>query len=234
MADDYMDLLDSKEQPFQEENKRSDGTYKPNGPKLNERTDLELIDLEKQEIHTFGREFGSYFFVPNNGELPEDVKDRTKEVFKYIASKDYKWRFNYGKIDTFMNSLLRTDKLLADVYLPWKKFNEDVPYTPVMNSPDLWAYRVAKSNHKAYDKVPPTVRTFLANLANVMFGKEGKNKVTFMLVYTPDGRTTMKDVTDFTILGNLPLIIKLAKLQGVPVLNIASKNTLEDIKKLIG
>lgn len=109
---------------------------------------------------------------------------------------------------------------LKEVHLPWRNFNEkQSKFT--FNSPQ--ANHIAKTFFPAYEKVPDSVKAFLARNVRLVVGNTLKSPILFLITWSPDGAENATETSMKT--GNVGHLINVASALRVPIFNLAKPTT---------
>lgn len=238
MADDLLDLLESDDKPFkQDENTKpaeptAMATYNrnSNNSKINlwEDTDIEPKKVDSADLHSIGKSFTILVFKGENGIPPETV-DKLVSITKALTKEGIMFRYN-GDNDPIYHKLLDIDLSKVEMYLPWKKFNTDL--TAKMAKPVETAYHYAAYYHKAFKKLPNPVRTLLARDVHVLLGESCRNPIRFLVCYSADGAETIKQI-NFKTTGNISFSISICDMLNIPVFNLGNKDAVSRLVEYV-
>lgn len=223
-VDDILGMLESNDKPYKEvmEEKKPEPVH-GDDKKVNyyEDTDITKTKINPQHIHKVDKSFTVMFNKGEDG-LSLELKNKILELTKVLAMKGFIFRYN-GDNDPIYKEITSTDGLLVDAYLPWKKFNTGL--TGKTNKPSPTAYQHTAYYHKGFSKLPNTVRAILASHVHVLLGEDCKRATSFMIVYTPDGCESAKDI-NFKTTGHISFDIALADEAGIPIFNLKNEGAL--------
>lgn len=221
--DDILDLLDSNEKPFTEQKEKK--------PKKVNLWDNENITPIKIDVGLFAKIKKTFAFAnfSNKEPIDSDLEDKLVNIAKVLFSKGYTYRYNGDKDDTAAIKMASLLNAKIDVYLPWKKFNEDIAL-PLMACPNEVGYGIGFKYHKTFMKLPPSIRAITSRDSNILLGVTGTEPVDILLVYNLDGSESITKTTDYKKMGNTVYPIRIAAEANIPVYNIKNE---ESINRLI-
>lgn len=243
MEDDILDLLDSNDIPFQDNNTSNNNnssnsnknwSNKPKKESLWDKTDFKPKSIDVSNFKRVTKSFAFYGYDPKNT-IKEEFKNKLLNIGKILVAKDYTYRHMGGATDTLANDLLSLDNIKVESFLPWKSFNKDIK-EPFLKTATEDAYCIAKAYNKNFDKLPPTIRAINAIWINTILGAYVNNPINFLLVYTEyplDSTIGKNEKVDFSKIGNLYYLIKVCKDANIPVVNITKSNCNEKLKDIL-
>lgn len=113
-----------------------------------------------------------------------------------------------------------------EIFLPWNNFNGRKLSEPgvIVPTTPLWeaALKLAKQYHPVWDKLSGSTKSFMARNAFQVLGPDLNDPVSFVLCWTPNGRTE----------GGTGQAIRMATGMNIPVFNMG-KMSLEEIQTQI-
>jgi len=228
--DDLMDILDSTEEPKSEiaSSPEPKQEYKKDDKKkVNLWEDhIEPVKVDKDSLLRFNR----MFTVMSHGEVPGETIILIEQLTKLLISKGFTYRFDGNVQDKASLQGYSAGKSRSEIYLPWKGFNKDV--TAKLNRPSEKAYGHAALFHKAFNKLPPTVRAIVARNVHMLIGDECNTPLNLFITYTPDGAETKADV-DYKTTGNMSFMIYACEDLGIPVFNLKNASAKERIVEFL-
>lgn len=148
------------------------------------------------------------------------------KIAEYYSKRDYVLRsggaegadlaFEKGADDT------------KEIYIPWRKFNgsDSQLYTV-----DEDALKLASEHHPAWDRLSMPVRKLMGRNAYQILGSDLDTPVEFVICWTPDCCTDGKDRTRKT--GGTGLAISIASSLGIPVYNLADRETFNKFVEMV-
>ena len=204
-----------------EENKSSGNSTRPN---LWEKTDFKLVRVDVEKLKKTGKSFG-IFLSGRDSDVPAEAKEKIIKVARALILKGYSYRTSGGSQDTINAEIVAIENSNSEYYLPWKSYNKNV-VKPVLRYPTELGYQYAFSNHKAFPKLPATVRAILASNVHVLLGKECTDPLDLIIVYSPKGDEVINKDTDYKQAGNTVFPIKIASSCNIPVFNIQKEDTV--------
>jgi len=115
-----------------------------------------------------------------------------------------------------------------EIHLPWKDFNQkESNYTRTHKDAEALIRR-AQPN---YESLKPAVQAILNRNAAVVFGKDLRSPIRFMITYTDDGVEMGKDRTSQTGFAGLPIV--LAGWLHIPVFNLKNADAAARLQRYI-
>jgi len=238
--DDLLALLESDEKPFPVTETKSSETEKPsyekkerytgNKNKINlwEDTDIEGVKLERSNFNPLGKYFTILFHKGEDG-IPPEIEEKFVEISKLLMAKGFMFRYN-GDSEPFTNKVLDIDLGRVEMYLPWKSFNTTI--NAKMPKPNEKAYHAAAYYHKAFKKLPNTVRAIISRDVHVLLGENVDNPIKLLLCYSPDGAESIKDI-DYKKTGNISFSITIADTLDIPIFNLGNSGALSRMVEYI-
>lgn len=154
----------------------------------------------------------------------KEVKDELVSVAKRLLSLNYSIRIN-GDDKEIVNELTNLSKNV-EVYIPWKNFNE-IESKHYFNLPEN--KHLAQVNFSAWEKVPDSVKAFLARNIRMLFGDKNDSTVLTLITWSEDGATYPNEVSKTT--GKASFIIKAALKYKLPVFNLGSDKSRGNLEK---
>ncbi len=163
---------DYAERPDNWQGNKSQGTWekKPyNGPRKKKVAEVEIPELYK-----------AVALFTNQG-IPEEVKERAREVAKILEEHEFTLRTDTtSEIDDIFQSAITR----KEIYLPWKDFKG-------LDSPNYWpndaSKEVAKRYFPRFDEMKDTVKAFLSRNVRMVLGQKLKSNICLLIVWTADG-----------------------------------------------
>lgn len=200
--------------PAPAEEKKSDG-------KVNLWEDhIDPKTIVKDDLLRFNR----MFTVMSHGDVPGEAVILIEQISKLLISKGFTFRYDGNNQDKLSTQAYIASKQRCEIFLPWKGFNKEV--TGKLNRPSATAYGFASSLHRAFNKIPPTVRAIVARNVHVILGDECNTPVNLFITWTSDGAEVSKDVK-FETTGNASFFINACDTLDIPVFNLKN-NTAKD------
>jgi len=120
-----------------------------------------------------------------------------------------------------------SDVSKKEVYIPWEGFN-NINNGIVKNS--LEANSIASKYHPVWDRLSQGAKKLMARNMHQILGEDLKTPVDFVLCWTPDGAETSTSSRT----GGTGQAIRLAIDKGIPVFNMANKDSLTRLATLLG
>ena len=207
-------------------------TFKPSGDKVN-MYDVEIVkamEIDTDKFDKTGHTFMVHVF--GGGGDTDEVEEQILKVATKLKDKGYIFRCDAPADDTIGNKLASMEGLKKEVYLPFKKFNENLADSATMTNKYELAYRYAAQIYgKRYNDLKPGARAVYAAKLLAALGIDGDNPVDFLICYSPDGREHLpgrenKERIDYTRLGTLSFYLRLCQQAGIPVYNFKNKDSL--------
>lgn len=123
-----------------------------------------------------------------------------------------------------------TSARAREIYLPKPRFNDN--NSALHSLPRIGqAITLASTIHPAWGRVAQEHQALHGRNIFQILGAEMDEPVRFVLCYTPDGAQELDEITRST--GGTGLAIRLARLLGIPVFNIARKDSLNQLAALL-
>ena len=230
--DELLDILDSTEEPKTQSTEikqpaPAEPVKENKGGKINLWEDhIAPLPIDKEGMLRFNRMFA----VQSHGDVPGEVVLLIEQLTKLLISKGFTLRYDGNKQDKAATQAYTAGKSRCETYLPWKGFNKDL--TAKLNKPSEKAYGYASTFHKAFNKIPPTVRAIVARNVHVMLGDESNTPLNLFITYTPDGAETKADVK-YETTGNMAFYIYACEDLGIPVFNLKNDTAKERIVEFL-
>lgn len=168
------------------------------------------------------------FTVGYNGRadnIPADKIEALKTCVSALLNNGYTFRAwmednQYSK--TILSGVKEEQKKNVEWYLPTRTFNPVAATfgTIVSSGNNKNAFRLAKSLHSAYVKIPSFVRALCARDAEVCLGKDLTSPLACIIIYTPCGSESITKGFDFVVNGQVTFLLKVANAANIPVFNI--------------
>lgn len=238
--DDIFDLLESKEKPFQQESGVSNSTGgdynkrkfdKSKEPNLWDATDIKPVKIVMSELSTAKKTFSMAVYTGKN-ELPVAIKEKMLELLKVLSAKGYIYRHSAGSLDGLQEEFIATEGLKVESYLPWKKFNEGIK-SPVLVKPNEFGYGVAVNNRNKFYELAPHVRALYAKDTHMLLGDDCKKPLEFLVIYTTCGTEALTKKTDYSTIGSLGYLLRIAAEANIPVFNLKNESAMSNIIAII-
>lgn len=227
---DILDMLESNETAFKPVKEDTVSKSKESGKiDLWTDTDIDGVKVDTNSVHSVDKSFTVLISRTGDDNIPDDIVEKLSELVKALSTKGFIFRYN-GDSNDILNNITKLSGTILDVYLPWKKFNTDV--TAKLTKPTLQAYKHAAYYHKAFSKLPNSVRAILASQVHVLLGDDLKRKLSFIIAYTPDGCESKADI-DFKKTGTASFPITVADEVGIPIFNLKNKDSLNRLIEYI-
>lgn len=165
------------------------------------------------------------FVFVSNPDTPDNIKTTLEAIGKRMDEAGYTVRLggNNGIEETLEKGMSR-----VELHLPWKGFNERTSKS-TFNS--TRAKEISKLYSPVYDKLPDSVKAFLARNVRLLLGKDLKSPSLCLLVWTSDGCETAKDRSIKT--GNAGHVISMASAMRIPIFNLSKPDALERLKNYL-
>ena len=161
-------------------------------------------------------EFQLFFTVVMNKNPPPEIIAKAISMCKFLVDKGFTPRLSLAD-DYGVDILAQVPT--AETYLPWKNFNERESMFTTTNPGKDFAAKFSPHINTVTDPV----RAILAHYVHSILGLWMNNSSRFVITWTPDGITNVKDKTEGT--GQMYLPIRVANVYGIPVFNLESPST---------
>jgi len=228
--DDLMDILDSTEEPTQTTTTTEEHPKQQESPKkakVNLWEDhIQPLPVDKDSLLRFNRMFS----IAAHGEVPGEVILLIEQLSKLLISKGFTFRYDGNSMDKASTQAYSAAKSRCEIYLPWKGFNKEL--TAKLNKPTEKAYGYASTFHRAFNKIPPTVRAIVARNVHVLMGDEANTPLNLFITYTSDGAETKADIK-YETTGNMSFFINACEDLGIPVFNLKNATAKERIVEFL-
>jgi hypothetical protein len=224
MDDDILKLLESEEKPFERVKEV------PNDKKVNlwDKEDIKPVKIDPSSFKRERELFGITYFTGDSS-LPEEIESKLKEIANTLAHKGYIFRSGADGKNELNNSILKLEGINYEHFNPWKKFNLDVKNVK-LQSPTEKAYGIAHNSHRAFYKVPSSVRAILSKEVHLMLGENCDEPIKMLIVYTKCGSEGLKFKMDYKLTGGVAFLLKIAEDSNIPVFNLKNDDA---IKRLV-
>ena len=230
--DDLLGLLESDEKPFKEEDKEiTKSKPKITRPNLWDKLDFKPRKLELSNMSKEGNSFVWYSYL-TDGSIPDEIVNKVKALVKALGGKKFVLRTIGDKTDKLGIELLNITECAHEVYLPWRKFNEEIT-EPKLSYPKAEGYEVAKAYMKNFDKAPAAVRAINAAYSHSLVGEKCDNQVNFVLCYTDGGAEGFSKTFDYKKEGRLGYYIAMCNELNIPIFNIKNNDSFKRLVKIL-
>lgn len=160
---------------------------------------------------------------------PDEVFEKIVLILPLLNEKGFTYRSTASTRDP-ADKFMMNNYFKKKFFLPFKKAGNGV--AAETEYPAKKAYQYMLTVDKFFSKAPQTVRSFIANVAHVMLGKNLDQPLDFLLVYTPCGSKTLKGL-DFKKTKTMYKEFKIADHYGIPIFNLKDPNCIGDLKEFI-
>ena len=162
-------------------------------------------------------------------QTPPDVLVKMRSIARILAIHGFTLRS--GKADGADTAFeLGCDDVNGkkEIWVPWKGFNhaKGEQFLPLDEH-----YEIASQVHPAWPHLTKGPRSLHARNVGQVLGQDLHTPVLFVLCWTQDGARTVQEVTRKT--GGTGMAIKIAAMNGVPVINMYHPDYMQDLKRLI-
>lgn len=161
-------------------------------------------------------------------EFPEDAKVTLLSIATKLLSKKITVRIN-GDDKEFYEKLKGLSDPHLEVFIPWKNFNE-IDSKHYFNT--ITSKHIAETHFQAWDKIPDSVKAFLARNVRMIFGDKNNSITLCLITWSKDGASRISELTKDT--GKSSFIIKTAASYGFPVVNISKSTSGNILEKTFG
>lgn len=191
---------------------------------------IEIVTLDDLKDCTLVDTCAFFYNTKDQKPLPDEVKSRLREVIEMVKDS-FTLRLTGGTEDKLLNyiSLIASKK---EIYLPFKKYNTSVP-EPKSCTTNERSFGVVKGLFKNYDKLPGFARACNARDVEMVFGKDLKERVKLILIYTDCGTEAIGPTTKFFPLGSAAFPLSLATKAKIPVINVGSVDAISKLKHFL-
>lgn len=219
--------------------KKSFNSNKPFNRNKNLWTDNDIRPVPISSLK-FERADKSYAIIYNDrGQtIPSDIVFKMTSLIKILNKNGYTFRCWYNANDSVGSqltdkTLVEPEKLNVEWYLPSKFYNPNITEPTSLTNTEL-AFQVAKGFHRSYDKLHGFVRAICARDIELLLGKNLRNPLKFIIIYSSCGSETLTDKPNYEALGQLSFILRLAKETLIPVFNLKNADAIDRLKKYLG
>ena len=166
-----------------------------------------------------------YYAGIGSRRTPTEARSLIRELALELSSQGYTLRSGGAEgADTFFEEAAGR----KDIFLPWKGFNNRPcrstgTRSEYIQGPTDDAVALATRVIDNYNDRNQAVRMLLARNMHQVMGEDLKTPVEFVICWTPDGK----------VVGGTGHAIKLARLKGVPVYNLARPKDVADLRSVI-
>ena len=158
----------------------------------------------------------------------EEIKNKIYNIISKLISKGVTIRIN-GDNKEFVKRIQTLSSKHVEVYIPWKNFN-DFDSKHYFNT--ATSRTIAEINFPGWDKIPDTVKSFIARNVRMIFGDKNNSICLCIITWTQDGASKLSEITKDT--GRLSNVIRIASKYYFPVLNLGKPNTEAILEKFFG
>lgn len=158
-------------------------------------------------------------------DLPEDAADNIAQIASTLSKLGYTVRS--GGANGADTAFEENAGDLKEIFLPWRGFNRNKSPLFVTNDTQAQLYELAKKYHPAWNKLGTSAKLLMARNGQQVFGENLDDPVEFLICWTPDGCTSHKKRNKKT--GGTGQAISLASDNGIPVYNLANKESAEQL-----
>lgn len=116
----------------------------------------------------------------------------------------------------------------CEIYLPWPGFNGSRSELSAITTEGI---ELARQAHPHFDKLAPAVQRLMTRNVYQVLGYDLSKKSKFVVCWTPDGATNLRERTPQT--GGTGQAIAIACLSGVPVFNLARPGDVDIVLDLL-
>jgi len=170
---------------------------------------------------------GKAYTIFLDKDCPQEVLDQLIEskVLRELDTAWYTLRLPPAELNGLDTSVLANEVRGCDIYAPWKNFNnvERPVATTSLAARDLYAKNVVA-------ELPDVVLTIAGIKVDALLGPDLQDPVSFAIVWTPDGATTLEDLGRDT--GFLKVPLKIALHRGIKLINLNGSSP-EEIRNCI-
>lgn len=148
-----------------------------------------------------------------NEKLNDTIVGRIIKVLKMFEAKKFAIRTG---AERGVPRVIIDNAMAPELHLPFKKF--DGIENPASYYTDALCEEIARKMKQDIDTAPDVVKAIYAKNPRVIFGKNLKQPVSVLIIWTEDGCENPSDVTNQSGIGGHAL--KLAAAAGIPVINL--------------
>lgn len=171
------------------------------------------------------------FIYNNRKEVSYEDLEKIKNAVNLVKDK-YTVRLTGGTDDKVFNTLTATT-FNNEIYLPFKSFNKNIPNAK-STAPSKEAFSVVKGMFKNYNSLPGFARSSNARDVEMIFGKELKERVKLILIFSDCGSEAINKSVNFITLGSVALTLRIASKLKIPLINVKNDDAINKIKQFIG
>lgn len=160
---------------------------------------------------------------------PPEVRRLMTRIAERLGQLGYTLRTGGadGADQAFLEGALKADTPV-ELYLPARRHKGHTQErygnkVRVSSSIPDAAFELARAQHPAWDRLSDFVRRLHARNAQILMGKNLDDPVRFVIAWTKDGK----------VVGGTGMSIRIARAQGIPVVNLFDDGALEEIARLL-
>jgi len=229
MLDDIFNTAAVSKDAFEELTEaKPANTFKAKKESYWDKQDIQPAGIDVTTFKRTGKSFAIYVHPEND--IPEEAANMITVLAKALMKEGYTFRHTGNSDNLMHNDIIGSEGAKVVSYLPWKKFNTNIP-TPIL--PNELGYQIAIGIHKGFMKLPPAVRAILARDVNALTGTKASDPVDLVLAWTDGGAEALGTNADFKKIGNNAFILQVAKRANIPVFNVYNSDFIERFKALV-
>ena len=158
-----------------------------------------------------------YYTGIGSRETPDDVLELMSKLSKFWAEKGWILRSGHADgADMAFESAAYYAEGKAEIFLPWKTFNNDeIYYSPRLEEPEEWTYEIAAHYHPAWNYIKWGAQKLHARNVHQVLGLAPLSPSSdFVCCWTKDGKSG----------GGTGQAIRIAKGYNIPVYDLGNSN----------
>lgn len=180
---------------------------------------------KKETPEDLNPEFYKPFALAFNQDIPESILPMLEALTTKLNELGYTVRIGGNKgIEEFIEDKMQR----KEVHLPWRNFNEK---ESKLTFNTKQAFILAKQFSPVYDRLPDSVKAFLARNVRLILGNNLKSPLLFLITWSKDGVESAKHRTAQT--GNVGHVIAMADMLRVPIFNLSKSSSVDRLKQYL-
>lgn len=159
---------------------------------------------------------------------PASVLYAMEEIARRLQGKGYTLRS--GHADGADYAFERGAGEDAEIYLPWRGYNDHLPIAGVSwSTPLIAAYEISGALHPAWASLTTGARSLHARNAHQILGPELDDPSAFVVCWTPDGATDNPGPRT----GGTGQALRIASVSGIEIFNIFREDHMLEIHRRV-
>lgn len=158
----------------------------------------------------------AYYAGIGSRRTPSDVLELMERVARFLVTKNYVLRSGHAPGADQAFELGAGGH--AEIYLPWQRFESEIPLRGTPYWPPSPAARIVASNHHpVWSRLTPAVQLLHARNSHQILGRELDEPADFVVCWTPDGTLDGHGADS----GGTGQALRIAADRGIDIYNLA-------------